>query len=60
MKRLTGWAGIVAVPTLVTGFAGMNVSFPLDGTAAGLWLYFIVMLVAVVVLYVIFRRKDWV
>jgi magnesium transporter len=60
MKRLTGWAGIVAVPTLVTGFAGMNVNFPLDGTSVGFWLYFLVMLVAVVVLYVIFRRKDWV
>jgi magnesium transporter len=60
MKKLTGWAGIIAVPTLVTGFAGMNVSFPLDGTAVGFWLYTAVGLVAVIVLWVMFRRKDWI
>ena len=36
MKKLTGWAAIIAVPTLVTGFVGMNVAFPLEGTVAGL------------------------
>ena len=29
MKKLTGWAAIIAVPTLVTSFVGMNVGFPL-------------------------------
>jgi magnesium transporter len=60
MKKLTGWAGIIAVPTLVTGFAGMNVGFPLDGTAIGFWVYVAVMAVAVAILYVAFRRKDWI
>jgi magnesium transporter len=60
MKKLTGWAGIIAVPTLVTGFAGMNVEFPLDGTAVGFWVYAVVMAVAVAILYVAFRRKDWI
>jgi magnesium transporter len=60
MKKLAGWAGIIAVPTLVTGFAGMNVGFPLDGTAIGFWLYAAVMAVAVVILYIAFRRKDWI
>jgi magnesium transporter len=60
MKQLTGWAAIIAVPTLVTGFAGMNVSFPLDGTSAGFWVYLLVMLVAVVVLYLMFKAKDWI
>ena len=31
MKKLTGWAAIIAVPTLVTGFVGMNVRFPAGG-----------------------------
>jgi magnesium transporter len=60
MKKLTGWAGIIAVPTLVSGFVGMNVTFPLDGTSVGFWVYTLIMLIAVVVLYVAFRRKDWI
>jgi magnesium transporter len=60
MKKLTAWAAIIAVPTLITGFAGMNVDFPLDGTAAGFWLVMVIMLVSAVVLYVAFRRRDWI
>lgn len=60
MKKLTGWAGIIAVPTLVTGFAGMNVSFPLDGTSEGFWVYLVLMLAAVALLYVMFRRNHWI
>lgn len=59
MKKLTGWAAIIAVPTLVTGFVGMNVSFPLDGTTAGFWVYLVILLAASAVLFVVFRRKDW-
>ena len=32
MKKLSGWAAIIAVPTLVTSFVGMNVAYPLSGT----------------------------
>ena len=60
MQKLTGWAAIVAVPTLVTGFVGQNVEFPLDGTTAGFWVYLLLMVAAVVVLYVLFRRKGWI
>lgn len=59
MKKLTGWAAIIAVPTLVTGFAGMNVAFPLDGTQAGFWTYLVIMVAAIAVLYLVFRRKGW-
>ena len=37
-KKVTGWAPIIAVPTLITGFFGMNVPYPGVGvgvTAAG-------------------------
>ncbi len=27
-KKLTGWAAIIAVPTLITGFFRMNVPYP--------------------------------
>ena len=60
MKKLTGWAAILAVPTLVTSFVGMNVTFPLEGTALGFWVYLVVMVAAGVVLYVLFKARDWV
>jgi magnesium transporter len=60
MKKLTGWAAIIAVPTLVTSFVGMNVRFPLVGSVLGFWIYFAVMIVAGVALYFLFRAKDWV
>jgi magnesium transporter len=60
MRRLTGWAAIIAVPTLISGFAGMNVGIPLDGTQAGLWLYLVIMIVTGIVLFILFRRHDWI
>ena len=35
MKKVTSWAAIVAVPTLVTGYYGMNVPFPGSGETWG-------------------------
>lgn len=60
MKKLTGWAAILAVPTLVTSFVGMNVGFPLFGTYAGFWVYLTVMIAASLILYVLFRRLNWI
>jgi magnesium transporter len=60
MKKLTGWAAIIAVPTLVTSFVGMNVEFPLEGTAAGFWVYLLIMVVSGLALYALFRARDWV
>ncbi|NYE72805.1 magnesium transporter CorA family protein [Microlunatus parietis] len=60
VKRLTGWAAIIAVPTLVTGFVGMNVAFPGDGTQWGFWLYLVIMVAAAAVLFILFRRHNWI
>lgn len=60
MKKLTGWAAIIAVPTLVSGFVGMNVAFPLSGTVVGFWVYFVIMLASALGLWWVFRRRDWV
>ncbi|WP_375424752.1 magnesium transporter CorA family protein [uncultured Friedmanniella sp.] len=60
MKQLSGWAAIIAVPTLVTGFVGMNVSFPLDGTSTGFWVAMVIMVVSSVILYLGFRRRGWI
>jgi magnesium transporter len=59
MKKLTSWAAIIAVPTLVTSFVGMNVKFPLVGSIAGFWFYLALMVVVGIVLYFVFRAKDW-
>ena len=35
MKKVTSWAAIIAVPTLVTGWYGMNVPYPGSGETWG-------------------------
>ena len=60
MKKLTGWAAIVAVPTAITGFYGQNVTFPLLGTVTGFIVSTALIVVTVVILYVSFRRRDWI
>lgn len=59
MKKLTGWAAIIAVPTAVTGFYGQNVDYPGINTVVGFIASSAVIVLAVVVLYVMFRRRDW-
>jgi magnesium transporter len=60
VKKLSAWAAVIAVPTLVASLVGMNVGFPLHGTAAGFWLYFGIMVLISLTLFVIFRRKNWI
>lgn len=59
MKKLSAWAAIIAVPTLVTGFLGMNVPYPGTGETSGYVIGLVVMVGAVVTLYGTFRRKGW-
>ncbi|GII68596.1 magnesium transporter CorA [Sphaerisporangium melleum] len=59
MKRVTSWAAIIAVPTLITGFYGQNIPFPGFAKDAGFWTSSLLIVVVSYVLYVIFRRRDW-
>jgi magnesium transporter len=59
MKKATSWAAIVAVPTLVTGYYGMNVPYPGFGRTWGFWVSVVVMVVLGSSLYSLFRRKGW-
>ena len=59
MKKLSSWAAIIAVPTLVTGFMGMNVPYPGYETWWGFLVSAVVMVGLVVGLYVGFKRSDW-
>jgi magnesium transporter len=59
MKKLTGWAAIIAVPTAVTGFYGQNVPYPGFDSWSGFVASTALIVFLVVVLYVAFRRRDW-
>jgi magnesium transporter len=59
MKKVTSWAAIIAVPTLVTGYYGMNVPFPGSGDTWGVVAATILVFVTSGLLYVLFRRRDW-
>ncbi|MCL1841088.1 MAG: magnesium transporter CorA family protein [Propionibacteriaceae bacterium] len=59
MKKLTSVAAILAVPTLISGCYGMNVIFPGVNTVAGFAVAATLIVVGVVVLFIVFRRKDW-
>jgi magnesium transporter len=56
---LTSWAAIVAVPTFITGFYGMNVPYPGFQQHWGVLFSVAAMVVIAAVLYVVFRVKDW-
>ena len=58
-KKVTGWAAIIAVPTAITGYFGMNVPYPGFGKPAGFVLSVAFIIVAGLVLYLTFKRKDW-
>jgi magnesium transporter len=58
-KKVTSWAAIVAVPTFVTGFYGMNVPYPGFGRPSGVLTSVAIMVVIAGILYVIFKRRDW-
>jgi magnesium transporter len=59
-KKVTGWAAIIAVPTAVTGFYGQNVPYPGFGHLSGFYTSAAVIIVGAVLLYIVFRRKDWI
>ena len=58
-KQVTSWAAIIAVPTLITGWYGMNVPYPGFGTQWGVGVAAALVVVISGGLFVIFRRRDW-
>ena len=59
MKKVSSWAAIIAVPTLVTGYYGMNVPYPGSGEGAGVVVATLIMVLLSLSLYVLFKRRDW-
>lgn len=60
MKKLTGWAGVIAVPTAVTGYFGQNIAYPGFGTYWGFWMSNAVLVILAVGLYTMFKVRDWI
>ena len=60
LQKVSGWAAIVAVPTVITGIYGMNFEhMPELGWRFGYPLALVGMIVVVVVLYWRFKRSGW-
>lgn len=59
VKKVGSWAAIAAVPTLITGYYGMNIPFPGSGRTWGVVASTLLMVVAIALLYAVFRKRDW-
>jgi magnesium transporter len=60
MKRITAWAAMIAVPTMIAGIYGMNFrNMPELNWSYGYHVSILVMISACVALYVGFKRSGW-
>ena len=59
VKQVTSWAAIIAVPTLITGYYGMNVPYPGAGQPWGFVLSSALTVGLSTALYFLFRRRNW-
>lgn len=59
MKKVTSWAGIIAVPTLVTGYYGMNVPFPGESQQIGVIVSALLATISPALLFLYFKRRNW-
>ena len=59
MKKLTSYAALIAFPTLVTGFAGMNVPYPGFMTHGGWYAILAVLILGTIALYTGFKKRNW-
>ena len=59
-RRISAWAAIIAVPTLITGVYGMNFRFmPELGWRYGYAMVLALIVIACVLLYRGFKRNGW-
>lgn len=59
-KKFAGWAAIIAVPTMVAGFYGMNFKFmPEADWEYGFYTIILFTIASCLLLYFLFRRSGW-
>lgn len=60
MKKLTAWAGIILVPTLIAGIYGMNfANMPELRWQVGYPMALGLMAASALVLYLVFKKREW-
>lgn len=59
MKKVTSWAAIIAVPTAITGFYGQNLPYPGFSKQSGLIVSTVLIFGGALLLYAVFKKKDW-
>jgi magnesium transporter len=59
MRKLTAWAAILLVPTLIAGVYGMNFNIPELRWGWGYGYALALMAGTALALYLMFKRKDW-
>ncbi|ACU37601.1 magnesium transporter CorA family protein [Actinosynnema mirum] len=59
MKKVTGWAAVIAVPTAITGYFGQNIPFPGFEQPWGFWTSTAALTLGGLGLYSLFKREDW-
>lgn len=61
MKKVTSWGAIILIPSVITGFYGMNFKyFPELDWKYGVPFTLFLMVLSIGVLYWYFKRKDWI
>lgn len=59
MRKIAAWAAVIAVPTAITGFYGMNVPYPGFGQTSGVIIAVTVQVILATTLFMVFRRRGW-
>ena len=60
VKKISGWAAIVIIPTLIASIYGMNFDYMPELTwTLGYPLALLLMLLSSLLLYAIFKNHDW-
>lgn len=60
MKKLAGWAAVIAVPTAITGWFGQNVPYPGFSAATGYWASLISVVCTTIGVWAVMRWNDWI
>lgn len=61
MKQLSAWAALILVPSLIAGIYGMNFQYiPKASMKSGFFIALGIMALAMIILYLYFRKKDWI
>ena len=58
MKILTSITLILAIPTLITSFLGMNVDFPFDTGNVGFYSIFGIIVIVTISVTLLLKKKD--